>query len=303
VDLQTPAVESRDQSRRILTVQDGEARPIYGTGSLGSSAPSETLVVERFDLQPLSWQSHLATDQLLMLFLKPTIMRYSEDGKPVNTVALTSGHVGFPSRWVPISVCSEGPISQLCVRIADSVLTEVAYSLMKNGRLEVTSPSLMDRRLASLLLALDAERDHGYPAGSLFIDGIELAVATILVRTFGVEPRPQAKALSGLGPVRLRHVLDFMQVNLDRPPNLRTLATCARLSPAQFSAQFRASTGMTPTRYMLRIRIDRAKQLLRNTRLSILEVGMSVGFDNQQHFATVFRRLVGVPPSLYRRHI
>lgn len=181
---------------------------------------------------------------------------------------------------------------------------EVTQNSTKNGPLEfLPTPMIVDDRLTNLLYALESERKRGYPAGSLYVDGIELALATMLVRSYSVFPQKSPRTHGGLGSLRIRQTVEFMYANLDRPPTLRALAKCARLSPSQFSAQFRASTGVTPTRYMLRLRIERAKQLLRNSRLSVLEIGMTVGFDNQQHFATVFRRLAGISPSIYRRHV
>jgi AraC family transcriptional regulator len=52
---------------------------------------------------------------------------------------------------------------------------------------------------------------------------------------------------------------------------------------------------------VLALRIEQSKRLLENRQLSVLEVAQSVGFDNPQHFATVFRRFAGVSPSTYRR--
>jgi AraC family transcriptional regulator len=57
----------------------------------------------------------------------------------------------------------------------------------------------------------------------------------------------------------------------------------------------------SPYKYVLALRIEQSKRLLENRQLSVLEVAQSVGFDNPQHFATVFRRFAGVSPSTYRR--
>jgi transcriptional regulator GlxA family with amidase domain len=54
---------------------------------------------------------------------------------------------------------------------------------------------------------------------------------------------------------------------------------------------------------MLRLRIERSKELLKDFRFSVVDVGLEVGFRNQQHFATVFRNSVGVPPSVYRTQL
>jgi AraC family transcriptional regulator len=304
VDSNTSSPHDQKLSARILTIQNGETRPLYGTDPVGTLAPSSTFLVERFDLENMVWQTHLATDHLLMLCLKPAITWASERDKTLNQITLSAGQVGFNSRWVPTSVRSHGPTSQLWVRVADSTLMGVTHNSTKNGRLEfLPTPVIVDDRLTNLLYALESERKRGYPAGSLYIDGIELALATMLVHSYSVFPQKSPRTHGGLGSLRIRQTVEFMYANLDRPPTLRALAKCARLCPSQFSAQFRASTGVTPTRYMLRLRIERAKQLLRSSRLSVLEIGMTVGFDNQQHFATVFRRLAGISPSVYRRHV
>ena len=60
------------------------------------------------------------------------------------------------------------------------------------------------------------------------------------------------------------------------------------------------STGYAPHRYILLRRIERAKQKLRDTRLSILEVALDVGFRNPSHFARVFRKFVGTSPSHFQ---
>jgi len=102
--------------------------------------------------------------------------------------------------------------------------------------------------------------------------------------------------------VKIR-VLEFMHANLHRQVSLGDLTACAGLSASHFSHQFRASTGASPSRYMLKLRIELSKQLLRNLKLSVLDVALAAGFENQQHFATVFRRIAGIPPSEYRRNL
>jgi AraC family transcriptional regulator len=106
-----------------------------------------------------------------------------------------------------------------------------------------------------------------------------------------------------MAPRVLRRVVEFMHANMDKQIGLKDLADCAGLSLSHFSLQFRASTNESPHQYMLRLRIERSKELLTDSRLSVLDVGLEVGFRNQQHFATVFRNSVGVPPSVYRTQL
>jgi AraC-like DNA-binding protein len=63
-----------------------------------------------------------------------------------------------------------------------------------------------------------------------------------------------------------------------------------------FAAQFRAATGLRPHEYLLRRRIERAQELLRREPISLSDVALSVGFQTQAHFTTVFKRFVGRTP-------
>ena len=60
------------------------------------------------------------------------------------------------------------------------------------------------------------------------------------------------------------------------------------------------STGTTPHQYMMRQRVERAQELLGGSPMALAEVAINVGFDTQNHFTNVFRRLVGVTPKRYR---
>jgi Helix-turn-helix domain len=72
-------------------------------------------------------------------------------------------------------------------------------------------------------------------------------------------------------------------------------------SRAHFVRSFKKAFGETPHQYLLRRRIERAKELLRNTLFSVTEVSFAVGFRSPGSFSTAFRHLVGQPPIAYAR--
>lgn len=73
------------------------------------------------------------------------------------------------------------------------------------------------------------------------------------------------------------------------------------MSEFHFSRLFKKATGLSPSRYFIRQRVEKARLLLQETDTSIIEIGMSVGYSSPSHFAQVFRRETGLPPSHYRR--
>jgi AraC family transcriptional regulator len=297
-------VAKHSYNGRIMCRQDGEWLPMFVRQPIGSLSPSPTLLVERHDTEPSDWQSRSIEEHVLTLFLKPTTILHATDDSSVRPISITRTSVVSSLRYQQESIRWLTPASMLSIMLADSVLREVSDELGLHGDIEILpSPGLDDPRLRTLLVALDAEREYGYPTGLLFVDAIERALATVVIKTYAVhKPQPLSQR-GGLAPHALARVVEFMRENLSQQIALGDVASCAELSVAHFSRQFRQSTGATPHQYLLRVRIELSKKLLRDSKLSILEIALAAGFQSPQHLATVFRRITGTSPSLYRRQI
>ena len=87
---------------------------------------------------------------------------------------------------------------------------------------------------------------------------------------------------------------------MDDPVAIADLAGLVNLSPGHFARMFLRTLGMTPHRWLLTCRIERAKTLLKGS-LPLVEVASTCGFVDQSHFTNVFRGLEGVTPGAWRR--
>ncbi len=108
------------------------------------------------------------------------------------------------------------------------------------------------------------------------------------------------RTVGDLPACRLRRVTQYIQDNLDGELRLAELSAQVHMSPYHFARLFKRSTGTPPHRFVLRRRIDRATALLATGELSICEIARVVGFQTPSHFTTVFRRITGITPSVYR---
>jgi AraC family transcriptional regulator len=294
----------KESAFRILSHREGSVQPMFDAAPIGPLSPSSSLLVERRDHEPTKWQSHFLEDQVFHLFIKPAVIGNSLRDAAIAKIPVAPGQVVFCPRKEWHNIRWGERISVLSVRIPDSALMEAARERLTERSLEIVPKHVVtDDRLTHLLLALDAERARGYSSGKLFVDCIESALANILLTSFNTFAPRSISGKGGMAPHVLRRVIDFMHANMDKQIGLKDLADCAGLSLSHFSFQFRASTNQSPHQYMLRLRIERSKELLTDSRLSVLDVGLEVGFRNQQHFATVFRNSVGVPPSVYRTQL
>ena len=99
---------------------------------------------------------------------------------------------------------------------------------------------------------------------------------------------------------RMLRARDTMDRAFAEPLDVPALARVAHVSPAHFSRQFRATFGETPHRYLQRRRVERAMELLRETRRPVTEICFDVGFNSLGTFSRTFRDVVGESPSAYR---
>ena len=157
------------------------------------------------------------------------------------------------------------------------------------------TPELMfqDKRALECARLLAAECDSAEPLGSLYGEGLTLALLGALF-----QKRTDHEA-SGLSASQLRLVLDFMHEHLDAQLSLSQLAYLAGLSSSQFARLFKASTGVSPHRYHLNTRIGKAQALLFTEGKRLSEVALTTGFADQSHFSRVFKKAIGTTPSAW----
>jgi AraC-like DNA-binding protein len=103
-----------------------------------------------------------------------------------------------------------------------------------------------------------------------------------------------------IAPYRLRRAKQYLTDNLSSEIRLEDVAAAAGLSPYHFCRQFKQATGVSPLRYVLEMRIERARRLIVDTDNSIVDVSLSLGFSSQSHFTVIFRKLTGLTPRRYR---
>ena len=100
---------------------------------------------------------------------------------------------------------------------------------------------------------------------------------------------------------RLGNALRLIRDKLAEPLSVSELASACYLSPSQFHKRFKAEFGVSPLRYVLKLRIMKACKLLAGDTISIGEVAERCGFDSQSYFTKQFRELTGMTPRAYRK--
>jgi AraC family transcriptional regulator len=112
---------------------------------------------------------------------------------------------------------------------------------------------------------------------------------------------PTAVNRGGLAPWQARRAEAMIEKNLGEKLLVGALAEAVRLSPSHFRRAFRHTFGIAPHGYILRRRIDRAKELMQTTNDALADIALACGLADQSHFSTVFRRIERESPNAWRR--
>src|SRR5262249_8167818 len=136
---------------------------------------------------------------------------------------------------------------------------------------------------------------NNYPSGPLFWNEIASELLDGLVA--GHTSRVEAPARGTLGKDVLERLREYVVAHLDEPIQVTALARIAGRSPFHFSRVFTGSVGMTPHQYVVRLRLRRAVELVREGRSGLAEIAMRTGFADQSHLSRWIRRVYGVSPT------
>lgn len=205
----------------------------------------------------------------------------------------------FAAGTQPEAVSWPGACLHVLVPTSALMAAEVADGrTLPEGALERFE--VMDPAFELLTVLLTRELRDREPRSKLLIDSLEAAFAAALLRSLGRRP---VRFKGGLAAKVLARVLDYIDAELSKEIRLADLARIAALSQTHFATAFRQSTGYSPHRWLMKRRIERAAEMLRETNLSVTEVASICGFASSAHFATSFRSYLGASPSRWRRDV
>lgn len=193
----------------------------------------------------------------------------------------------------------------LLLRLSPPLLIETAtrLKLYRSGsNLLFSHAQTNDPKLQATLTAMRNEMLEGAAGWREVIHSLVQQVVVQLLRSHVNLQRSEELELSRVGIVdrRLRLAIEFMHDHCARELSLAEIAAAAYLSEFHFARLFKKITGTSPHAYLAAIRIERARQLLAETDLTITDVGARVGYQSQSHFTKIFREATGLTPHAFR---
>ena len=218
-----------------------------------------------------------------------------------------SGCAALTPACLPVTRSIKGRVDIMHIYLAPALVEEVAAEAYGADPARVhllERVAVFDELLNQLGRLLLVEAEAHAPGGRLVANTLARALAVHLLRRHSsLAPqaseafKPPGSAMPGW---QLRRVIEHMHAHLAEDLSLAQLAAVGGLGPSRFAHAFRAATGEPPHRFLVRLRVERARDLLERTALPVLEIGLRCGFGQPNHFATMFRKLTGMSPSAYR---
>jgi AraC family transcriptional regulator len=168
----------------------------------------------------------------------------------------------------------------------------------RRPRLSPSAVAFPSRPAYGFARAIAAELSS--PTEPLYADALSSSFVLHLLLAHGVSQAGKRLAPRGkLGSAQLRATIDLAHERLAHGISLDELAAASGYSVFQFARMFKATTGLAPHQFVLRLRLERAQRLLARERHDVAEVAVACGFYDQAHLTNAFRKAFGRTPAAF----
>ena len=249
------------------------------------------------------WNQVAPREHVLLLGLRRPVTRCLLDHGRTRIVEFKPGQIVFHPAMVPFSFRSADVGEFLLLALDPTFVRRVACDLLRVPDMLEWQPvvALEDAMISSIMMALKEEVESGYPGGRSYGEMLAAAVVARLLSRYSTVHAPGPPAGERLSHLQLRRVTEYIQANLGQNIPLAKLAAVAGISLFHFARLFKQTTGCAPHQYIIRCRVERARQLLLDGPGNTADVALNVGFCDQSHLTMHFRRAFGVAPKQFQR--
>jgi AraC-like DNA-binding protein len=245
------------------------------------------------DLYQFTWPQKRRLSEYQLLYIPVGAGEFESAGGGKHQVAPGSVIMTFPGDWHRYRPAPGVGWHEYWV----GFLGEVADRLVQRNLISPARPVIRTLQSVTIQQACDSLIEsvaEEYP-------GVQQSLAANVLEILGA-----ALAAERVGPNGGRHAAvikkakQILASSHKKPPRMERLAARCHLSEAQFRRVFRQHVGVSPNQYYIQVRINRAKELLSGTVMSIKQIASALQFEDQFHFSKTFRKVTGVSPSQWR---
>jgi AraC family transcriptional regulator len=264
----------------------------------------ENILVEQFQQPPGEARCDYSDEHTIYLSLAPRPIRLLQiQGGKTHTGLYAKGDISVTPAKTPLFARWDQDDHYLQIRIASCFIESVATEAlaMNPDRLELLPEfRIRDPQIEAIAMMFLCELQQENLGGRLYIESLANVLAVHLLRQYAAAKPHLQTYEAGLSERQLLQVLEYINEHLTQDIKLANLAHLLGISQFHFSHLFKRSLGTAPYQYLIQQRIERAKQLLKQTDLSIMDIALNCGFNSHSHLSKQFRHFTGMTPKAYR---
>ncbi|EKU99929.1 transcriptional regulator containing an amidase domain and an AraC-type DNA-binding HTH domain [Leptolyngbya sp. PCC 7375] len=285
-------------------MQEPAIQPVQTSSSLDQTQDVEPIRITQLLNPPGEGHYHCGNKHTLFMSLVPRPIYYlqAQDGKThtglykKGDISITPASTPFFARWEGDENCLQIQLSDAFVkRIAQETIQQDCDRILLLPQFQTNNP-----QLESIAIMLLTEFKQNASGNRLYLDSLANVLAVNLLRQHTTTKTSVPTYGGGLPQYQLQRVLDYIDAYLDREIKLTDLAQLLDMSQFHFSRLFKQSIGISPHQYLVQQRVERAKQLLKQTDRLIVDIALECGFNSHSHLSKQFRQVTGMSPKAFR---
>ena len=261
---------------------------------------SDILQVEHHH-QPANQESECCLpNYLLSIHLgQPIQLERTIDGRRSSN-CLAEGDIMITPPYLHRKLFWDTDAEFLLLRLEPKLFTSALYESVDADDAQVAPQlKICDPLIQQIGLALKTELEIDGLSDRLYAESMANALAVHLLQHYSTRRR-EIQSYSGRLPShKLQQAIDYIQAHLAEDVSLEAIAAELGMSQYYFARLFKQSTGYSPYQYVIKRRIERAKELMMQEQQSIVNVALQVGFASQSQFGRHFKHLTGVTPKQF----
>ncbi len=181
----------------------------------------------------------------------------------------------------------------------DDIAEDLGFGRVNDYRLAVLEDDLVVAQITRSILPFLGRSDA---PSVLALDQFSLILGAHLLQKYGVLQKKTRCSKGGLAPWQQQRASELLYENMHGRIRLSDIARECGLSVSHFARSFKTSFGTSTHQWLIQHRIDHAKQLMSQTSMSLIEIAIQSGFNDQAAFTHTFHQVVGVSPGSWRRY-
>lgn len=186
---------------------------------------------------------------------------------------------------------------QLDRKFTDKILD--AESFKFNELCCIQDPVLVNLVLELYKITKSSRVNQQHPADMLYAESICITIILHMASLYAADGRKRFAPKGKLSSQQLKTIIDYTWSSIRLSPKLPEMARQVHLSPFHFARQFKRTVGISPYKFVLQLKIEHAKMVMKKYKGSIIDVAHDLNFADQAHFSNTFKRMTGVSPRRY----